>query len=80
MLKKGISALSVWAILLLNSCSALKYGNDPNYTLCKQLQGQIQFGGNTSYTPEAQSAKVDKRRLEATYDKLDCSKYQSLTF
>lgn len=76
---KGIRLSGVvFALFLLNSCSALKYGDDPNYSVCKQLEREIQFGGSTSYTPEAQSASVDKRRLQSTYDKMDCSKYQWL--
>lgn len=69
-----------FAPLLITSCAMFEHGDDPNYTLCKSLEGKIQFGGNTSYSPEAQSADVDKRRLQATYDKLNCSKYQWLKF
>lgn len=64
----------------LTSCAMFEHGDDPNYTLCKSLEGKIQFGGNTSYAPEAQSADADKRRLQATYNKLNCSKYQWLKF
>lgn len=80
MYKKKIPATFLLAAFLLNACTVLKYSKDPNYSLCKQLEGQIQFGDNTSYLPEAQSAHADKRRLQATYHKLNCSKYQLLKF
>lgn len=67
MLMKTILTLLL-ICLLLSSCTALRYSNQPSYLLCKQLESQIQFGGNTSRTPKAQSANVDKIRLQATYD------------
>jgi len=76
MLRRSILLLLV--VLSPISCSLLQHGNDPNYSLCKTLEGKIQFNGNTSYAPEAESADVDKRRLQATYDKMNCSQYQSL--
>lgn len=66
------------ASFLITSCSALKQCDDPNYTLCQQMAGQIQFGGNTSYTRQAHSQKVERRRLQSSYDKMDCQKYQLL--
>ena len=65
-----------------------KYGDDPNYTLCKNLESKIQFGsnttysqfGNTTYTRAAEGVDVEKRRLQASYDKLNCSQYQWLKF
>ena len=70
----------LFVLFLITSCTTFKHGDDPNYTLCQNLGGQIQFGGNTSYAPEAQSAGVDKRRLQAAYDKMNCSQYQWLRF
>lgn len=67
-------------LFLVSSCALIQHGDDPNYTICKNLQGKIQFGSDTSYTPEAQSAAADKRRLQATYNKLNCGQYQWLKF
>jgi hypothetical protein len=64
----------------LTSCMMFRHGDDQNYTLCKSLQGQIQFSGNTSYRPTAEDQDVDKQRLKETYDKLDCQRYQWFRF
>ena len=83
----GILALSV----LLSGCAAFTHANDDNYTLCKNLEGQMMFGGRTNaltnfgggvtaYEPAAQQNLADKRRIQATYDKLDCNKYQWFKF
>ena len=76
------------ASFLISGCAMFQYGNDPNYTLCKTLQSEIQFGsnssysqfGNTTYTRADPGVDVEKRRLQATYDKLNCSQYQLLKF
>jgi hypothetical protein len=65
---------------LLSGCALFQHGDDPNYTLCKNIEGKIQFGSQTSYTPTAEKIDVEKRRLQATYEKLDCSKFQWVTF
>lgn len=65
--------------LLINSCTLVQHGDDPNYTLCKNMEGKIQFGSNTGYKP-SKTVDVEKRRLQATYNKLNCSQYQWLKF
>ncbi|HSW71693.1 MAG TPA: hypothetical protein VLH77_06965 [Gammaproteobacteria bacterium] len=72
---------SLFVFILISGCTLLQHGDDPNYTLCKNLQGKIQFGSNTTtYMPGADRTDVEKHRLEATYDKLNCSQYQWLKF
>jgi len=69
------------AFFLPYGCTLVQHGDDPNYTVCKNLQGRIQFGSNTTtYMPGADRNDVEKRRLQATYDKLNCSQYQWLKF
>ena len=68
------------ASFLVSGCALFQHGDDKNYTLCKSLQGQIQFGGNTTDAREAESAEVDKGRLQAAYEKLNCSQYQWFNF
>ena len=74
---------------LVSGCSAFKHADDDKYTICKNLQGQISFGGRTNalttfgggvtgYAPAQQQSLVDRQRLQDTYDKLDCAKYQWL--
>jgi len=77
---KIIYLTPLFVFFLISSCAIMQHGDDENYTLCKKLEGEIQFGGNTSYTREAEGADVEKRRLQATYDKLNCSQYQWFKF
>lgn len=84
---KQFLALSVF--FLISGCSMFRYSDDPNYTICKNMQSQIQFGtssaynrfGNISYTEAAKGPdELERRRLQATYDKLNCNQYQWLKF
>ena len=67
------------ASFLISGCSMFQHGDDPNYTLCKNIEGKIQFGSNTGYGP-SETVGVEKRRLQTTYNKLNCSQYQWLKF
>ena len=70
----------LFATILLSSCGVLQHSDDQNYSICKTIQSRIQFAGTTNYTPEREGYESERRRLQATYEKLDCSKYQTLKF
>lgn len=76
-------------LFLLNACTMLQHGDDPNYTMCKTLQNKITFSDNSSlvstnptstFSQTAVQVNVEQKRLQATYDHLNCSKYQWLKF
>lgn len=68
------------AFILINSCGLLQHSDDQTYSLCKNIGSRIQFAGNTSYTRNAEGADSERIRLQNTYEKLDCAKYQWLKF
>lgn len=75
----------------LSGCSALQHGGEPNYTLCKTIEGKLNFKDNStllstnptstySQTASGNATQEEKVRLQATYEKLACYRYESMKF
>jgi len=80
----------LYLIAQLQSCTMLQHGDDPNYTLCKTLENKLVFRDNSTLfstnptsTYEQTAAEADdeeRDRIQATYDKMDCQRYQAFRF
>ena len=76
---------------LIHACTMLRHGDDPNYTLCKTIENKLVFQDNSTlfstnptstYSQTAVEYGNDdqKLRLQKTYDRLGCSRYEAIKF